>query len=185
MKRRREEDGDLRRFRASRLSQPPEEWVEKGLRSIRDAEALAQKSRMSQAQERGIGAVRRFVREIRLVLTLDTLEGAVLAGIRGTVAQEARQFLFESEAGKVHVELKTGAKGKTDLRGIFLPSQKEIASGGQVVLEHGKGRSTRRLTRDGEFVFRGIGPGPHRLRLELGETLLLTDPLDLEGGVDA
>jgi hypothetical protein len=185
MKRRREGVDDSHRFRASRLSQPPKEWIEKGLRRIREEEALARESRLPEGTDEGIEGLRRFVREIRLVLTLDSMEGAVLAGIRGGSARDARQFLFESEAGKVHLQVRTGSKGKVDLTGLFLPARRETAPGGQAVLEHRKGRISRRLPMSGEFAFRGVGPGPYRLRLELGETLLITDPLDVVGSSDA
>lgn len=109
------------------------------------------------------------IREIGASLVLDTLAGAVLPGVRGTLEPSNRHLLFESEAGNVHVLLDTVRHDDRKLQGQFVPlAEEELSSGGVAELRI-EGRALRvDLSASGEFHFSGLPRGSLEIILEAG-----------------
>ncbi len=118
--------------------------------------------------------------EIRAVLVFDTAGGAVLQGVRGGGDPHARQLLYESPGGNLHLQVTPLESGRYTLRGQFLPAGPEPApeSGRAILVRTARG-NPRRLSETGGFEFDKVPSGRIQVQIEWGGRRVFTDPLNL------
>jgi hypothetical protein len=171
----------LAALRVSPLSVAPEAFVRSALEKIA---AL----RQGQAPRTAIGAVkekvRRVLEEVRLGLVLDTAIGASMQGIRGSAVSEHRQLMFESPLGNLHLQVEAGSGSYTVIGQLVPSNPADRLRGGVVRVEVQRGSPRGRLSETGEFRIEGVPGGTVRIRIAWAGRELVSDPIDLEAGLD-
>jgi hypothetical protein len=122
----------------------------------------------------------RAIEEILAALVFDTSAGALLPGIRGAATASARQIMYESAAGELHLQIERAARGRVELNGQFLPRTADppLETGRAVLTQQGK-ESVRRLSPTGEFRFGSLAPLEADVRVEWGGMRVRLGPLAL------
>lgn len=171
----------LEALRVPPLAVAPEALVRTALDRIAELQGRTEK--------RGILGVakdtaRRVLEEIRLGLVLDSSVGAAMQGIRGATTGDLRQLLFESPHGNLHLQIESGS-GAHAVMGQLIPAEGDQSlTGGVVLIEREAGSLSGRLSKAGEFRIDRVPAGTVRIRIEWGGRALVTDPIDLEAGLD-
>jgi hypothetical protein len=126
-----------------------------------------------------LGAAARFLDKIRAVLVLDSHAGMVLQGVRGLATANARQLLYESAAGSIHLLVEPAGVESLTVQGQFLPADESSpASGARAVMDVGDRETSVHLSSTGEFRFDGVPRGTIRLSLENGVSRVVLDPIE-------
>jgi hypothetical protein len=107
-----------------------------------------------------------------------------MQGIRGSAVSEHRQLMFESPLGSLHLQVETGS-GSYTVIGQLVPSDPaDRLRGGVVRVEVQRGSPRGRLSETGEFRIEGVPGGTVRIRIAWVGRELVSDPIDLEAGLD-
>jgi hypothetical protein len=131
-----------------------------------------------------VGAIRnlahaagRLLEECQAALVLDSRAGLALPGVRG--AAPARQLLFESSAGSIHLVVEPAEAGASRVRGQFLASGDAAPPwGSRATIEAGGHTATELLSESGEFLFDAVPPGTIRISVEDGDRRIVLDPIE-------
>lgn len=174
----------LAALRSAPLMVAPDALVAAALEAIREREGA-----ISPRVEKGIASrarskARELLETVRLGLVLDTAAGMAMQGIRGAATSELRQLLFESSEGTLHLQIDLHP-GAYSLVGQFAPlNAVGRPERGSVVVEWEGGSLQGRLSDTGEFRLDGIASGRVRVRIERDGRAYVSDPIDLEAGLD-
>lgn len=175
----------LMALRTGELEAAPEAWMESALARIRKEEAswnsrpsLAnQVRRLVETTQRHLGQA---FEEIQAALVVDSHAGALLPGIRASMALQPRQLLFVVADAQIHLALEPKGK-RFEIAGQFLPLDGESCEGQVVLVQGGKELRTELLP-TGEFSFPAIPSGEIHVHIEWAGKLIRLAPLALEAG---
>jgi hypothetical protein len=124
---------------APALTDVPEPILRRALEWVSAQETLARVSLVHAAGEpesersrpirSGTGVARRLaeavseiLQEVRALLVLDSRAGMALQGVRGAALADARQLLYESSAGSIHLLVDPAEDGTLRIQGQYLPA---------------------------------------------------------------
>jgi hypothetical protein len=177
----------LARLQFPALEDVPEEWLQMATKRIRELEEKSAPigERVRRSIDSSVRKAAKKLDEIRMGLAFDSALATATPGIRGVRSLEGRQLLFESELGKLHLEIRKVSSGKVELSGQFLPADGSEVHGARALLERGERVTRRKVSGTGEFAFPSITTGKVTIRLVWQEKHLVAESIDLSPGSDS
>lgn len=152
------------------LEEVPAAWTE------RAAAWLAAQTAAKQPARR----LKQVLEDVRAVLVLDTLPGALLEGIRGTVSAGGRRMLYDSPVGSLHLQIDASSVERVAVLGQFLPSETDSEPvRGRAIMIGTEKSETCPLSENGEFHFAGLSMDAINLQIIWGNRRILVDPIDM------
>jgi len=159
----------LEGLRNARLPMPPRHLVEATL-----ARVTAEASRRPGFAAK-LGSA---LREIGAALVADSRVPS--HALRGAATAVPRMLLYETDRHRIAISIAGGnTPGTTDLLGQVSPKTgASLEPGGRATLSCGTESLEDSLTEFGEFAFRGVARGVHRIAVELGGDVIRVGDID-------